>query len=139
MSPDKLIAFVIVFSQIIPPAKSITTAYFNIQKGMASIDRINQILDADEKITEKETALAVTGFNDSIEFKGVFCKILTIFWHEEFNSSWLKDSNLIRILEFAVISIKFFNYLTILETTPAPIVRPPSLMAKRIPSSIATG
>ena len=27
----------------------------------------------------------------------------------------------------------------ILETTPAPIVRPPSRIAKRIPSSIATG
>mgnify|MGYP003337048112 CR=1 FL=1 len=35
--------------------------------------------------------------------------------------------------------IKNFNYLTILETTPAPIVRPPSRIAKRIPSSIATG
>ena len=86
MSPDKLIAFVIVFSQVIPPAKSITTAYFNIQKGMASIDRINQILDADEKITEKETALAVTGFNDSIEFKGV--------WYAYNNEPVLKNINL---------------------------------------------
>ena len=32
-----------------------------------------------------------------------------------------------------------FNYLTILETTPAPIVRPPSRIANRIPDSIATG
>lgn len=86
VSPDKLIAFVIVFSQVIPPAKSITTAYFNIQKGMASIDRINQILDADEKITEKETALAVTGFNDSIEFKGV--------WYAYNNEPVLKNINL---------------------------------------------
>ena len=30
-------------------------------------------------------------------------------------------------------------YLSILETTPAPIVRPPSRMANRIPCSIATG
>ena len=70
MSPEKLITFLIVFSQIIQPAKNITTAYFSIQKGMASIDRIDQILDAEEKILEKDDALPVTGFNDSIEFKG---------------------------------------------------------------------
>jgi subfamily B ATP-binding cassette protein MsbA len=47
MSPDKLITFLIVFSQIIQPAKNITTAYFGIQKGIASIDRIDQIIDAE--------------------------------------------------------------------------------------------
>lgn len=86
MTPDKLIAFVIVFSQIIQPAKNITTAWFSIQKGMASIDRIDQILDAEEKITEKEGALEVKGFNDSIEFKGV--------WYAYNDEPVLKDINL---------------------------------------------
>jgi subfamily B ATP-binding cassette protein MsbA len=72
MTPDKLITFIVVFSQIIPPSKNITTAYFSIQKGLASIDRINQVLDAEEKIVEKENALPVTGFNDSIEFRNVW-------------------------------------------------------------------
>ncbi|MBW6501495.1 MAG: ABC transporter ATP-binding protein/permease [Bacteroidales bacterium] len=72
MSPDKLIAFLIVFSQIIQPAKNITTAWFSIQKGMASIDRVDQILDAEETITEKPDALPVSEFNDSIEFRGVW-------------------------------------------------------------------
>ena len=86
MSPDKLIAFLIVFSQIIQPAKNITTAYFSIQKGMASIDRIDQILDAEEKIVEKENATAITGFSDSIEFRGV--------WYAYNNEPVLKDINL---------------------------------------------
>ncbi len=86
MSPDKLIAFLIVFSQIIQPAKNITTAYFSIQKGMASIDRIDQILDAEEKIFEKENPLSVKDFNDSIEFKGV--------WFAYNNEPVLKDINL---------------------------------------------
>jgi subfamily B ATP-binding cassette protein MsbA len=86
MSPEKLIAFLVVFSQIIQPAKNITTAYFNIQKGMASIDRIDQILNADEKILEKEDALPVKGFNDSVEFKGV--------WYAYNNEPVLKDINL---------------------------------------------
>jgi ATP-binding cassette, subfamily B, bacterial MsbA len=72
MSAEKLITFLVVFSQIIQPAKNITTAYFSIQKGMASIDRIDQILNAEEKITEKESALSIKGFNDSIEFRGAY-------------------------------------------------------------------
>jgi ATP-binding cassette, subfamily B, bacterial MsbA len=86
MTSGKLIAFVIVFSQIIQPAKNITTAYFSIQKGMASIDRIDQILNAEEKITEKEDALPVTGFRESIEFRGV--------WYAYNNEPVLKDINL---------------------------------------------
>ena len=86
MSSEKLISFLIVFSQILQPAKNITTAYFSIQKGMASIDRIDQILDAEEKIMEKQDALPVASFNDSIEFKGV--------WFGYNNEPVLKDINL---------------------------------------------
>lgn len=86
MTPDNLIAFLIVFSQIIQPAKNITTAYFAIQKGMASIDRIDQVLDAEETITEKADAISVSGFNDSIEFKGV--------WYAYNSEPVLKDINL---------------------------------------------
>ncbi len=72
MSSDDLIVFIVVFSQIIPPAKNITTGYFMIQKGLASIDRLNQVLEAEEKITEKGNALSVNEFNDSIEFRNVW-------------------------------------------------------------------
>ena len=86
MSPDNLIAYLIVFSQIIPPAKSITTGWFAIQKGMASIDRIDHILDAEEKIIEKENAIPISGFNESIEFRGV--------WFAYNSEPVLKDINL---------------------------------------------
>lgn len=72
MSPDKLIAFVVVFSQIIQPAKSISTAWFSIQKGMASIDRINQVMDAEETIREKPDAVRINEFRESIEFRNVW-------------------------------------------------------------------
>jgi subfamily B ATP-binding cassette protein MsbA len=86
MTPDKLIAFIVVFSQIIPHAKNITTAYYSIQKGMASIDRIDFVLDAEETIVEKKDALEVSGFNDCIEFKNV--------WFAYNNEPVLKDINL---------------------------------------------
>lgn len=87
MSPDRLIAYLIIFSQIIQPVKNITTSWFSIQKGMASIDRVDQILEAEEKITEKENALPVKEFNDSIEFKGI--------WYAYENEPVLKDINLL--------------------------------------------
>jgi len=86
MAPEDLIVYLAVFAMIIQPAKNITTAYFAIQKGMASIDRIDQVLDAEETITEKENAISVNGFNDSIEFKGV--------WYAYNNEPVLRDINL---------------------------------------------
>ncbi len=72
MTSDKLILFVVVFSQILQPAKNISTAWFSIQKGMASIDRIDQILEAKETIIEKPDAISIKSFNDSIEFQNVW-------------------------------------------------------------------
>ncbi len=86
MSPEQLIAYLVIFSQIIQPAKNITTAWFSIQKGMASIQRIDEIVDAEEKIVEKGNAVTKTGFNDSIEFKGV--------WYGYNSEPVLKDINL---------------------------------------------
>lgn len=86
MSPDRLIAFLVVFSQIIQPAKNITTAWFSIQKGMASIDRVGQILDAEEKVSEKPDAIPVNEFNEAIGFNDV--------WYSYNSEPVLKNINL---------------------------------------------
>ncbi len=83
MTPDRLITFMVVFSQIIPPAKNITTAYFNIQKGLASIERLDYVLTADEKIKEKENAVSKKSFDSYIEFQNV--------WFAYNNEPVLKD------------------------------------------------
>ncbi len=59
------------FSQIISPAKSISTSYYNIQKGLASIDRINMILNEENPIKEKEDAEVLPDFQFSVEYKNV--------------------------------------------------------------------
>jgi len=71
MTSDQLIVFLVVFSQLIPPAKNITTSYFNVQKGMASLERIEYILDAEEKITEKEGAVSIKSFEEMITYDNV--------------------------------------------------------------------
>lgn len=78
LSPDStmdaamFIMYIMVFSQIINPIKAISTAIYNIQKGGASIERIEQVLTAEEVITEKEDALPVKEFNHSIEYRNVW-------------------------------------------------------------------
>ena len=69
LSPEMFITYIVMFSQIISPSKSFTTAYFNIQKGLASLDRINVILGESSTISEKENADSIASFEKSIEFK----------------------------------------------------------------------
>ena len=72
LTPDRLIAFVVVFSQIIQPAKTISNAWFSVQKGMASTERINIVLNAEETIVDRPDAVRISEFNDSIEFRNVW-------------------------------------------------------------------
>lgn len=71
LEPSVFIAFIAIFSQLIPPAKSFADAYSNIQRGLSSAERINKILDGEITIFDKENALPVNGFNQSIEYKNV--------------------------------------------------------------------
>ncbi len=68
------ITFIVVFSQIISPAKSLSQSFFNIRKGLASADRIFEVLDAKEVIKEKPNALTINSFEKEIRFEHVFFK-----------------------------------------------------------------
>lgn len=65
------IAYIVVFSQIISPVKSFSQGFYNLQKGMASADRIFEVLDAEEVIVEKQDALDLPDFKDSIIYDNV--------------------------------------------------------------------
>lgn len=65
------ITYIVIFSQIIPPAKSFSTGYYSIQKGIASAERIFEILDAEEVIVEKENAQPISDFHHNIEYRGL--------------------------------------------------------------------
>jgi len=71
LSASSFITYIIVASQIIPPVKQITQAYNSIQKGVASEERINKILHAENTITEIANATEIKNFNQKIEFKNV--------------------------------------------------------------------
>lgn len=65
------VTYIVVFSQIIPPAKTLSQGIFNIQKGAASAERIFEILDAEEVIVEKENAIKIETFESELEYKNV--------------------------------------------------------------------
>ncbi|HLN52760.1 MAG TPA: ABC transporter ATP-binding protein [Lentimicrobium sp.] len=65
------IAYIVIFSQIINPIKALSTAAYNIQKGAASVERIEQVLNAEEVITQKDNAVPISQFCESIEYRNV--------------------------------------------------------------------
>lgn len=74
LSSQQFIAYLVIFSQIINPAKAFSQAYYNIQKGIASLDRIHQIFEADIKIYEAADAVEIKEFKEKIEFINVSFK-----------------------------------------------------------------
>ena len=79
LSPSEFIGFIVIFSQIINPAKKFATAFYDIRKGLASIDRISEILKADVKITEIKDAILKDQFESEIEFKNVSFKYQDVY------------------------------------------------------------
>lgn len=71
LSPEGFIGYLAIFSQLINPAKSFTTAYYNVLKGMASSDRIDDILSAENHITDKPDSAPIIDFKEAIEYRNV--------------------------------------------------------------------
>lgn len=71
LAAGDLITYIAVFAMIINPAKNLSTAFFNIQRGSAAIQRIEDILQAPVTIEEVPNPQELVSFKDSIEFKNV--------------------------------------------------------------------
>lgn len=65
------IVYIVLITQIINPAKNIATAFSNLKRGMAALDRINDLLQEDEVILEKKNPIPIQSFENKIEFKKV--------------------------------------------------------------------
>jgi subfamily B ATP-binding cassette protein MsbA len=71
LNADTFITYIVFFTQIINPAKSLSTAYYNAQRGSAAIQRIEEVLTAPVTVTDAPDAIPVPGFQKSIEFRNV--------------------------------------------------------------------
>lgn len=71
LSPEAFIGYILIFSQIIPPAKSFTTAYYRLQKGSAAAARVYELMDVKNEIIESKNPKSVSKINESLELKNV--------------------------------------------------------------------
>ncbi|HSV87709.1 MAG TPA: ABC transporter ATP-binding protein [Bacteroidales bacterium] len=86
LSPNGFIGYLLIFSQIINPAKSFSQAYYNIERGMASASRIEDVLNAEIKILEIQNPIPKSTFESEITFRDV--------WFKYENEDVLKGINL---------------------------------------------
>ena len=63
--------YLALFINIINPSKTLTTAFYQIQKGKASIERIKYIFEAKEVIEESPEAIHIKSFNEGISFRNL--------------------------------------------------------------------
>ncbi len=67
----KFIYYMVVFYNIINPAKDLSKAAYNIQRGLASMERIDIILAADNPIKNPEQPVPLTAMNEGIQYRDV--------------------------------------------------------------------
>ncbi len=71
LSGSSFIAYVALFSQIINPAKALSQAAYNVTRGNATLDRLNEILEAPLTVEEPTEPIEITDFKQSIQFENI--------------------------------------------------------------------
>jgi len=74
LTGEKFIAFIVVFSQLLRPIQGISNSIGYMNKTKASLERINAILDTDEKIIESKNPIPVPVLQKEIRFENVSFK-----------------------------------------------------------------
>lgn len=71
LNAGDFLAYIAIFTQLIQPLKSLSNASYNIQKGAASIERIESLINENVDIKEAKNPVELKSFNTAIEFKQV--------------------------------------------------------------------
>jgi ATP-binding cassette, subfamily B, bacterial MsbA len=71
LTPDAFLAYIALFTQIINPFKSLSSAFYNVQKGSAALNRIELLLNAENTIQQLPDAKPIASFEKSIVLKNV--------------------------------------------------------------------
>jgi len=71
MSASQFIGFIVIFSQILNPAKSLAKAVASLQRSLVSADRVFTVLDTETDIKEKENAVDLQPLQDAIQLENV--------------------------------------------------------------------
>ena len=72
--PDVFIGYLILFSQLISPFKSISKAIYDSSQGIAALNRVEAVLNEEEKIVDSPNALEKLSFKNEISFENIHFK-----------------------------------------------------------------
>ena len=64
-------AYMAILYSVIQPIKDLSRAAYSIPRGLASMERIDMILNAEDNIKDKEDPVRLSGFNDRMQFHDV--------------------------------------------------------------------
>ena len=85
LKAEEFFGYIVLFYTVLNPIKAITTAYYNIQKGEASAERIMEVLNTKNSIKDKPNAAVKNGFTNKIEFKNISFKYKDTFVLKDFS------------------------------------------------------
>jgi subfamily B ATP-binding cassette protein MsbA len=68
LEPSVFIVYLILFSQLINPFKSLSKAYYTAQRGLASVERVKEVADAVPSIHDRPEAMEMKAFHQEISF-----------------------------------------------------------------------
>jgi subfamily B ATP-binding cassette protein MsbA len=71
LDASQFITYIIIFSQILGPAKAISNAYATLQRGIVAGDRIFRIIDLENDIKETQNPVSLDGFKEGLRFENV--------------------------------------------------------------------
>lgn len=71
LAAETFLAFIYAFYSVIDPSKSLSKAYYNIQKGIAALNRVEHILDTQNPIHDPEAPLPAPVFSEAITYNKV--------------------------------------------------------------------
>lgn len=71
MAAETFLTFIFAFYNVIDPAKSFSKAFYNIQKGIAAMQRVEKVLDATNNIKDNAGAKPISNFEKAIEYRQV--------------------------------------------------------------------
>ncbi len=74
LGAESFMAFLLAFYNVIEPSKSLTNAWYNIQKGLAAVDRVDKILDAPIGMPDDPQAVKLQTIREGVRFDDVWFK-----------------------------------------------------------------
>ncbi|MFT2009251.1 ABC transporter ATP-binding protein [Pontibacter sp. 13R65] len=71
LGPSEFITYIVLFSQVLVPAKAMSSSFSNIQRGLVSGERVLSVIDTKPTIVNKQGATELKSFEHNIEFRNV--------------------------------------------------------------------